>query len=759
MSAALPVLYERNLRSALPQVTAARRGCFILCVGRSESVRARVEEALAARLGPEKALVRGSLAARRADLWRALVEARDASGARPEETVLSFRLGGEQSEDKARLFGLNVGREVRAVERLRLLLWLDGFEQFEALRSEAPDLWAVRTDVHFYVSREDFEVSAGARAPREVTGFDKLIREIDDGLRRPGNGMRERHLLLVEKAEALLMQGHFDDALGLLDEAERMRVLNEGETHWQARWLEFDTRCHVLAKLGRSGELRRYAAAAARDAKENDETLLGLYATSQLAYALADTEAYGAALVAFLDGRRYYEQLLKDSARVIGAKDFAHTDTASAWLRLGAPACAEAEVEEIDSNVSPPDGQDITTLLVLCVRERRLASVASLRGRCNEELVHINQSYVRIVALQAWDWLDRVLHDTTNVYQRTGLLDDARAIAGEAMHRLDHTGVPLARAEWHTWFGDMARDSSDLPEATRRYELAIEALRAHAADAEQAARAMIEEARLHVKWADALPVDAAAQHRDEALRLLQDVLSRPVSDDRHMEAHLALGRLHRAAGRFDASAAALIIYRDWARADQGPARAARASIELARTSLARGDAAQALLDLAAARADLDREEPLYRSRFVQKEILVVLHDAHRALGDLAAAHAALTEALSIVRAEGLRLEELDVLQHLAELPPAAGAADHRLATAHEAAAIAREVLWPAEEARALATLAALEIEAGHPDAARAALEEATWLANSVGPASVRERVRDLAAKLEQSLAPAAVEPP
>lgn len=750
MSAALPVLYERNVRSALPHVTVAQRGCLLICVGRSETVRARVEEALAARLEPGKTLVRGSLAARRTDLWRALVQARDGSGARPEDTALSFRLGGDHTDDKERFFGLNVGREMRAVERLRLLLWVDGFEQLEALRSEAPDLWAVRTDVQFYVSREDFEVPEGS-ALRDVNGFDDKLRQVDEDLKRGGLGVRERRRLLAIKARLVFEQGRYDEALRLSDELERKQVRNKAKGESpdpSTRAQALDVRCRVFARLGRFSEIRQLDTEALREAERTGDPWMGAYASGRLAHTLVTAEAYGAAFATYRDQLRHYEQLSKSGKRVLLGTAPIFANLAQMWIELGELARAEADADEANREFSSLDESESWRLFERSVGECRRASVARLRGRPIDELRHVHRSYSVLRKIQAWDRLDRVLHDVAEAYRRTGLFDDARNIAKRAMSRVHHAGAPFLQAAWLAWLSDLARDTGDLHEAQRGYEVAAKTLRTASSDTARAALAAIEEARIHANgWADALPPDAAAAHREEAVRLLLDVLGRPVSQDRHMEAHLALGRVYRILGHFDESAAALTIYRDWARAEQGPTRAARASLELASTSLARGDATAGLLHITAARDDLDREEPPYRSRFVQKEVLVALHDAHVAHGDLTSARAALAEALVIVRADGLRLEELDLLQRLAGLPPADSAEDHRLASAHAAAAIAREVLWPAEEARALATLASLELPAGHPEAARAALEEATWLADAVGPASLRDRLRALSSQL------------
>ena len=748
MSPALPVLYERNVRSALPHVTIARRGCLLLCVGRSEAVRARVEDSLALRLGQDKVLIRGSLAEKRSDLWQVLVDARDASGVKPEDTVLSYRLGGQPELERERLFGLNAGRETRALERLRLLLWLDGFEQLEALRDKAPDLWAVRTDVQFYVSREDFEVPEEAR--QKVKGLDDEIREIDERLQQPWIEFETRLLLLIAKSFRMSEQGRNDEALRLLDEVDLLHASPEEEgaaldAKIRARALAL--RCAVLEALGRSSEARRLAAEAIRDAHQNHDVRLGWYAGSRLAVAFRRAEAYGAALATFREQDRVYEGLFARGWRVHPGKGPMFAHRARVWLEVGALSRAEADADTADHEIEPLGEEDCFRWVGLSVGESLRADIWHKHGRPIEGLTCAHRSCESAMGAQAW----RRIHDTlpmiASVYRRMGLIDEARATADKALRRLRHEGTPLERANMQVWFGDLARDTGDLAEAQQRYALAIETLQVRATDPEQAARAAIEEAKVHKKWADIAPPQAATHHRDEARRLLEDVLQQPVSIDRHMEAHLALGKLHRACARFDDSAASLATYRDWARADQGPARMARASIELARTSVARGDALGAIDHLAAARADLEREEPLHRSRFVQKEILVVLHEAHVALGDLAAARADLTEALAVVRAEGLRLEELSAIQLLAELVPAPDTVDHRLPAAREAAAIAREVLWPAEEARALAVLASLELSAGHHDEARAAMEEATWIAASVGPPKVREELRTLAEQL------------
>jgi tetratricopeptide (TPR) repeat protein len=752
MSAALPVLYEQNVRSALPQITLAPRGCFLFCVGKSEAVRARIEDALAERMGPGKAVVRGSLGGNRADLWRALTRARAGSGAAPEHTVLSFRLGVEDPADRHRLERFNMGRETRVLERLRLLLWFDGFEQLDRFRSEAPDLWVFRSDVQLYLSREDFEVPEPV-VP--VKGFDATIAEIDARLDRPWSASLDRISLLTQKARLMAEQGRFEQALRLVDQAEQEYRQSKSEDR-RARARIRSAYWRAQQRPDHGAEVGVHAGEAMRPAVAHEDVMLAYVTSDELSHSLACAEKFGNAISVRDAQLRHGERSLADEYWAPTGATFPLVDRADVWTRIGLLGRAEADVDEAERAIDrAPRGEKDHWLGRAGVAERR-AEIASCRGRVTESLTqrHLESACAR--KIQAWEHLDEALRDVTLAYRRLGLLGDARSIAIEVLDRLGRVGDPLHRAEWQSWLGDTASDAGDPAEAGRCYEAAaetIDALRAGARSPERAALLTLADAQVHgERWARILSPDAAVLHRARAERLLLDVLRQPVSAGRHMEAQLALGCLYRAWSRFDESTACLVAYRDRARVDQGPARAARASIELARTSLARGDAGDALGHLAAAQADLNREEPLYRSRFVQKEILVVTHEAHREAGDLAAAHASLAEARAVVRAEGLRLEELDVIQLLAELPPAPGAEDHRLAAANEAIAVAREVMGFSEEARALGTLASLQMDAGAPEAARGTLDEAAWIACAVGPEPLRLRVREIADRLARGAA-------
>ena len=222
MGDALPVLYERNLRSALRLLTVARRGCLVFCVGRSEPVRHRIEDALVARLPRGRTIVRGSLAGHAVRPVARTGESEGRDGAAPVETVLSFRAG---PVDERRMFDLNLGREARVLERLRVLLWLDGFEALGSSRAARRISGRTGRTCTSTFSREDFDVPERSLVEGFVEGIDERIGEIDRQLAEPWIWDQQRIQLLTDKATLLTEQGRHEEALRLVDMAEQLLAL------------------------------------------------------------------------------------------------------------------------------------------------------------------------------------------------------------------------------------------------------------------------------------------------------------------------------------------------------------------------------------------------------------------------------------------------------------------------------------------------------------------------------------------------------
>ncbi|MDO9017378.1 MAG: tetratricopeptide repeat protein [Deltaproteobacteria bacterium] len=757
MPDALPVPYERNVRRVVRAVQASPRGGLFICVGRSQEVRARVEAELDARLAPGRVVVRASLEGAGGEPWRTIVAARDASGRGADETVLSVGIGGggaseaDEARDAEVLLRLNVGREVRVQQRLHLLLWVEGLVQLDRVRMKAPDLWAFRLDELFFLSAADFDV-AWLRTP-EIMSFEQHLARIDRRLASTLVSTAERVDLLSDRAAALRSLGRPQEALASIEQGRR--ALRDLRWTDQVRdvlrsnllWGLLTT----LALLGRIHEAIERARQLHHEAVASKNVLLKAATAEALAELLPEVGGFRAAIEASDEAISTIPTSRNLGHPVpLGGAGF-YVVRSSIWLGMGAIDRSAAECSEAKRVAATSWMPESVTLSIVETSraDTILTNVDLARGKIIDALLLTARVAAQRESVQHSDGLDVRRQQASSMFERLGFLDIASLIAREGVRSSEGRHDVLCRAAWLCALGRIDDLLVRRNEALCRYRSAATLLdRWHRESPTGRVDAALMLARI---YADLLPLllDApeADHYRGQAESLLLDAL-KSSRKQRHVDLELkcqeALARLYVSTGRFDAASRCLHAVLKSAERYKGPSALAATWIDLARVEHARGDLPAALAHFDHARAQCERDEPLYRSRFVWKRLMVERHRTEAALGDLRAAKASLDDALTVLRAEGLRLEEMDVLQHLAELAPAPGTDDHREGAAYAALEIARDAMFPSDEARAMLTLVELGLAAGQRDAVAGQYREAAWIARELGPRELRRRAERLA---------------
>ena len=182
----LEVAHERSVRRIASEVTERPRGSLYLAVGCSTEVRAAVEEALGERAAG-MAVVRVTLGEGEAP-WARILAAQEGSGRGASEVIVAVAGLGELGEDKLDLMlaHLNLGREVRVVNRLHVVLWVGMLDRLDRFRTVAPDLWGHRSSVELFLSHEDFEVAFADLGLAEVPkSAETVLRETEEALASP----------------------------------------------------------------------------------------------------------------------------------------------------------------------------------------------------------------------------------------------------------------------------------------------------------------------------------------------------------------------------------------------------------------------------------------------------------------------------------------------------------------------------------------------------------------------------------------------
>jgi|GEM_PF-1686746 len=241
---ALAFPHEREVTKLARRFRAGRRRGFVVCVGASEALRARVEATIGARLD-EASIASTAIHKGTEDPWGVLLQARS-----NEAQVVSARLD-DDLEDRV-LRSLDVRRELLQGESVSLLLWTS-LGAMERVASLAPNLWSYRSDVAWFLSHEDIETSVP-----EGTDEGPLGSSIEERLRRVEDELTwkraQRPRLLVEKAWLLDRFGRYGEALATLDLAKpSLKTGSTDEQYWRAAMMT------ALRSQGRVQEARAFA--------------------------------------------------------------------------------------------------------------------------------------------------------------------------------------------------------------------------------------------------------------------------------------------------------------------------------------------------------------------------------------------------------------------------------------------------------------------------------------------------------------------
>ncbi len=420
---ALAFPHERAVTTLARRFRANRRRGFVVCVGASEGVRARVEAALRERLDGG-ALVSTAIAKGVEDPWGVLLGARTG-----EAQVVSARVDGEV-EDRV-LRALDVRRELLQGEELALMLWvsLGGLEHFAAM---APNLWSYRSEVAWFLSHEDIETSTSVEieeVPPEPS-IEERLHQIDEELATKST---QRTQLLLRRAALLRLLNRWQETLSTLEQVRPGLALGgPEEQNWRTSWLT------VLRGLDRVEEARRFVEEGRRPNAPKHRVL------ERIDVALMSTDwrgAFGRLEQAVASSFRWEGQTLEIA---LGPECLRAVDQ---LLLLGQLAQAERWLDEALKCIK----RRVTNWwpMVLCGAEAHRAHVAWERLDAVAALRHQQRRWrlgERVGALDQQFW---ALDSIESSYAALGLADDrllfeARAAsAKELMHADPEPNAPL----------------------------------------------------------------------------------------------------------------------------------------------------------------------------------------------------------------------------------------------------------------------------------------------------------------------------
>jgi hypothetical protein len=230
----LPLPHAREVEKITRRFRGGRRA-FLVCVGASEGVRARVEGALEERLGK---IAPARLSSETTDPWEVILGAREAHA-----QVVSVRLDDALEERVLRL--LDVGRELLAGESVSLLLWIS-LGSMSRVASTCSNLWSYREDVAWFLSHEDIETSTEV-AIEEIPAappLDEQLARLEERIAGQGTPSMP---IVIERARLLHRLGRNEEARVLLTQhaTEVRRRGGIDEDNWRLQLL------NVWASQGR----------------------------------------------------------------------------------------------------------------------------------------------------------------------------------------------------------------------------------------------------------------------------------------------------------------------------------------------------------------------------------------------------------------------------------------------------------------------------------------------------------------------------
>ena len=721
-------VHRRLLQRIADTVRKARGGSLWIATCAGEELRQGLEAALAEELGDAARVLPIRWGHEGGNPAGALLDAARERAGQPAAICVSGFGSRADGEDGSAYAGLNLARDVLAGLGAHVLVWLEGIGELDGFVLEAPDLWSFRSGVASFLSAGDFEVEVEEAEPGSTP--EERLAEVErrlEGEEEP----KERAWLLLRKGWWLRELHRLNAALKSVEEGlELAAKLDRPDPLLGARLLA--EHAGVLVLSGRTTEALGTRRRALLHAVEAGDLDANLDLSNVRLLALGERGDEPRALGAW----RHALALARDQEPRTGLLSVMDCNAANICLHLGDPATAARLLDEARAAAEEPDLTDDPS-----GRAMWLDVTAQLRVGAGAPLEALRSS-VRaarhLAALGRTRLLPWVAGRAASTFAALGLMPDAVEMA----LRVGASAEPPALALPSWVEGGPAAGSGMADEVRQGLYSALAAQ---------------DEPYLHLQLAtriarfeaDALRARGGGPPAPAILDLLPSLLEQARSldfDEGEGALHLAAAELHLLLGELDQAREHFAPLPLWCIVHRGPEVISDVWRLAGRIAHATGD-----LDFALVRYDdaephcVDSQSFYARMRLElsRAETLVTLDrpDEARARGG---------DVLDDARRRGLRIEELELLLELAELPPGSSDPDPRSAQAREALAIAREVMYPREEARALLSLVDSGLDAGGGQELRGWLEEAAEIVHHLGPPQLVPRVALLRQRLENA---------
>lgn len=690
---ALGVVHADQLARIIERVQRSPTGGRYVAACASHSLRRRLEDALRQALGADSVF---PVEVDPTHPWNTVRQQQLALG-RPLTGTLWTWWGLDQTGNVDPYLPLNFARDGMASTGTHNLFWLDGVKEIGRFIEKAPDLWSYRSGVGVFVSIADARLEEpAATTPLEAEIVRAEARAADIRL-----GPVERAKAYTNLGSLLQSAGRRNDSLLAAEAAVRcLQGSFEGRDAPAWVWANaLGRRVTAIRELGRVSEsnarLREFEAHAKR-AGWAPSTQFGIM--NSMAVTAHKTADHRNSI------RLAVQSALAPAGLIEGWPRVPATNAVLGWLALGRARAAGAALENLPAaDREGPAGHTQA--------EYPKAGIAWITGEPIAALSLLGDAARPHGARGNVTLATGALHLLATALWTLGLPEDWLILTRRALSQPDATPADHAAAA-----ATLSNLPNPPPEAAEWLDKALADLDLGAIDAGEEKLARIEE--LVRAGADA---SGATRTRllETSLVLLKQV-ARPkpdpygVSGYRDYLSTQALVEL----GRFDEARAPSKSIIAWARHHRGVGYVVDGWLILARTEAP----ATALRRADEALTEAKRGEDLHReimSQQARAKALVAL----RRVDD---ARAALEAALAAAKAEGLRPREQELSCDLAELPEGA----ERARCAQDAVWLAREMMFPREEARALLALANVATDSGERDRARARAQ--MWTA-ALGP--------------------------
>lgn len=734
-------------RLAVPHVRAVRKlarlfeespqGALAFAIGRGERVRAAALAALQSALGDAAELREVVLDEAEETPWKRLVDAARSGGERA-VIVVARLVFADVVRERAMLNTLNLGRETRVSERVRLLVWIDGFDAAERVRKDAQDLWSYRAGVYLFLSREDFETGELEAPPG---GYEDLAARVEELRRRFAASLSLRGWVAegLEFARLLVQAARFEEAFNVLNVLRMQSQQFDSSSNGLNLMLRSN---RLLFETGQASALFRYASEIETAARHDDKPTVLHVAMTARVDAASQLEQWEVALNAAAEAVslpsrfRPWDPLLR-----VG---HAPALLSRGWLRLALGDLIGAEADAHLASDVPYSAEKDDSWPVLRAADVDLlqATVTLRRARPLEALALAHNSLTRRAESRLANLVRECVTDVVPWFAALGLLDDAAELAERARPLSDHTADALLSAQVDALIADTFSAARPLL-AARHYDAAIDsATRYLSVTTDPFLR--IETLLTRALWQRRRHSLDRSSSLDRALAELDEAQSIGLEHDAvdHLQRiEESRGECLLLAKRHDDARAAFERAITRCQQSYGASRIATLQRAIARVETDRNRHAPALDALDAASLALSTEEVIPRR--ARQALAVARHDALAALGRRAEARAEFEGALRLALDAGDQLDAMSL--HLALADDDSYEHSEQVRHARASMRIAEAALRPLDEARA--RLRIVELNPRTDAASTARLREAWWIIDELGDAPTRERVAKLATNL------------